>query len=108
MNKDWATKLELQSLAGILSHCSYVVKGGCVFTRRIINLINSLAHDRARGKLSMLVKSDLQWWKSFALMFNGKARIIGSPDIPSVYICTDSSLTGFGGTFGQDFFLGTW
>lgn len=60
------------------------------------------------GKLSTLVKSDLDWWRSFARMFNGKAKIIGSLDCASVYFCTDSSLTGFGATFQQDFLLGTW
>ena len=37
-----ATKKELQVLAGHLSHASMVVKGGCTFSRRLLNLIKYL------------------------------------------------------------------
>lgn len=108
IDRDHATKHVLQSLAGVLSHCSYVVRGGRVFTRRIINLIKSLTHDRAVGSLNALIKSDLTWWKSFSAMFNGKARIVGPPSHGDLYFCTDASLTGFGATYSNDFLLGTW
>lgn len=106
--RELATKLQLQSLAGLLSHCSYVLKGGRVFTCRIIDLINTLPHDKSVGWLDELVKSDLSWWQSFARMFNDKAGIIGSILDPEVHIYTDSSFTSFGRTCGNDFFLGTW
>lgn len=108
IGRDSATKSELQSLAGVLSHCSYVVRGGRVFTHRITNLMNTLPHDSSPGYIGDLIKSDLGWWKSFSVMFNGRARIIGdTPDIND-YFCTDASMTGFGATFSNDFFLGTW
>lgn len=108
MGRDTATKLQLQSLAGVLSHCSYVVRGGRVFTRRITNLIKTLPNDSSLGRISDLMKSDLCWWKSFAVMFNGKARIIGCTPDSEVYFCTDASMSGFGATFGDDFLLGVW
>lgn len=64
--RDSATKLELQSLVGYLSHCSFIVKGGRLFTRRLITLICSLPHDRAVGQLGPEVKADLDWWLCFA------------------------------------------
>lgn len=108
IGRDYATKVDLQSLAGVLSHCSYAVRGGRVFTRRIINVIKSLHHDKSVGHLGPLIKSDLSWWQSFSVMFNGKARIIGPQGDGDVYFCTDSSLSGFGATHTDDFFLGTW
>lgn len=108
IDRHHATKLELQSLAGVLSHCSYAVRGGRVFTRRIINLIKTLPGDRAVGHLNGMIKSDLTWWKSFSVMFNGKAKIIGPPSDGDIFFCTDASLSGFGAVYADDFLLGTW
>lgn len=106
-NKVSATRLELQSLAGYLNHCSYVVRGGRVFTRRVIDLIRSLPHDRAVGRINNLVKADLDWWDCFARTFNGRAGIIQESS-ERFFFCTDASQTGFGAVFGDNFFLGTW
>lgn len=46
MDRNSASKLELQSIAGVLSHCSYVVRGGWVFIRGLINLIRTLPYHR--------------------------------------------------------------
>lgn len=97
--RESATKLELQSLVGYLSHCSYVVRGGRVFTRRLIDLIRSLPHDRAVGQLGHEVKADLDWWFSFARIFNGRATIIQDQIVETMFICTDASQTGFGAIF---------
>lgn len=102
-----ATRIELQSLAGYLNHCSYVVRGGRVFTRRIIDLIRALPHDRAIGKLDNRVRADLDWWSSFARVFNGRAGVI-QESAERFFLCTDASQTGFGAVCGTDFFLGTW
>lgn len=106
-NRTTATRHELQSLVGYLSHCSYVVKGGRVFTRRLINLIRCLPHDKAIGHLDSMIKSDLDWWLTFTRVFNGKAGIIQDSD-SGMFLCTDASLTGFGAVCANDFFLGTW
>lgn len=106
--KHSATKNELQSLAGYLSHCSYVIRGSRVFVRRLINLINSLSSSRSRCVIDELVRADLEWWLRFSLMFNGKAKIIGGTVDNDMYFCTDASLSGFGGTYDSDFFMGTW
>lgn len=108
LEKDRATKVELQSLAVYLSHCSYVVRGGRVFVSRLIELINSLDSSRSVGIINELVRADLQWWLSFVVMFNGRARIIGGPKDEEIYFCTDASLSGFGATWDSDFLLGTW
>lgn len=108
LSRDKATKLQLQQLAGYLAHCSYVVRGGRVFVRRLIDLINSLPSSGSVGKISSLVRDDIEWWLSFAKMFNGKAGIIGATIDDQVYLCTDASLTGFGATCHDDFLVGVW
>lgn len=107
-NRSSATRLELQSLAGYLTHCSYVVRGGRVFTRRIIDLIRRLSYDREVGQLDINIRADLDWWLCFARVFNGRAGVIHDSLVESYFFCTDASQTGFGAVFGNDFFLGTW
>lgn len=106
--KKSATKVKLQSLAGFLAHCSYVVRGGRAFTRRLIDLIKSLPTGGSVGVINDLVRADLSWWTNFAKMFNGRAKIIGVTPDQQLYFCTDSSMTGFGATFRDDFLLGVW
>lgn len=107
-NRSSATRLELQSLAGYLTHCSYVVRGGRVSTRRIIDLIRRLSYDREVGQLDINIRADLDWWLCFARVFNGRAGVIHDSLVESYFFCTDASQTGFGAVFGNDFFLGTW
>lgn len=74
----------------------------------MIALIRSLPHDWAVGQLGPEIKADLDWWLAFARVFNGRATIIHERLVETVFLCTDPSQTGFGATFGDDFFLGTW
>ena len=106
-NKKSATKEELQSLAGILAHCSTVVRGGRTFSRRVINLVNTLKEQHDSTKLTAQFRADMVWWKSFAALFNGKARIL-RPSCPSAYIFTDSSSKGFGAYLEGDWVYGVW
>ena len=106
-NRDKATKKELQSLAGHLSHASTVVKGGRTFSRRVINLIKCLPDGGREVPLPPWFQDDLMWWKSFMCVFNGRAAIIVNN--PTVHVATDSSMSGFGATCNEsDFLVGSW
>ena len=106
--KTHATKKELQVLAGHLSHASTVVKGGRTFSRRLLNLIKYLPDQGKIVRLPDWIELDLSWWDSMLLVFNGSARIIVSnPDVVGV-VSTDSSMTGFGGLWNNDWFVGVW
>ena len=97
---------ELEHVTGVLSHCATVVKGGRTFTRRLFNLLKATRKKR-RLKLSSIYKDDLEWWDSFFVWFNGKAKVISRQD-PSYEVFTDSSKTGFGAAAPDNIFYGTW
>ena len=106
--KDSCTKLDLQQLVGVLSHCSTIIRGGRTFSRRAINLINTVPNQGDKIKLGSLFKEDLRWWKAFSLMFNGKAAVIKLDYDNCVTMYADASMLGFGASFGKDWFYGTW
>ena len=104
--KKCCSRKELQSLAGYLAHASQVVRGGRTFSRRIINLIKYIPEDGKVVHIPEWLEGDLTWWKNFIEIFNGKARWIQvySKEIPQVE--TDSSKSGFGARWGEDWVAG--
>ena len=101
------SKSDLESLAGLLSHCAHVVKGGRIYTRRVYDLYKTMIHKKLRRiKFNAAIREDLQWWFSLCAVFNGKAAIINKTfPVPLV---SDSSQTGFGAHLGFDWLAGTW
>ena len=101
-----ATKRQLQRLCGIISHCSKVVRGGRTFSRRIIDLLKNLPKGNPRIRLSEQFRLDIDWWTSFAAVFNGKERLIRQQVevIPQVF--TDSCLKGYGLVVDNDWQAG--
>ena len=100
-----ATKKELERVAGLMAHCSTVIKGGRTFSRRVYDLCVSLPR-HGRSKLSEELQLDLEWWKNFCKMFNGSAKII--PHHSSVSIISDASFWVFGAWCDSDWFFGQW
>ena len=107
-NKSKATKRELQVLAGHLVHASTVVRGGRTFSRRLINLVKYLRDSNRAINLPEWFVPDLRWWSSLLEVFNGSAKVIKTiPDAEGL-VSTDSSKSGFGGMWKEDWFLGSW
>ena len=106
LEKDAATKKELERVGGLVSHCSYVVRGGRTFSRRIFDLAASYTRHSRSIPLNDAIKADFQWWLSFCTSFNGRACIIR--DTHPVPLYSDSSFTGFGAWMGCDWFYGLW
>ena len=98
-----ATKHELQSLIGHLSHAATVVQHGCTFIRRMIELmkIAKLPHHQLR--LNTEFRSDLQWWATFLSKWNG-ISILRDPE-PTHTITADASGSWGCGAFSSE---GTW
>ena len=100
-----ASKKQLESLGGLVSHFSSVIRGGRTFCRRIFDLSSACRRGR-RVILSDEIRLDLEWWRKLCSFFNGNANIIGKE--VSTSIVTDASSTGFGGWSEGDWFLGLW
>ena len=83
-----ATKKELERVGGLVSHCSYIVKGGRTFSI----------------PLSPDILLDFEWWLAFCHVFNGRACMIRSPH--PIPIVSYSSFCGFGAWANHDWLAG--
>lgn len=106
LEKSQVSHKKLERLAGLLAHCSLLIKGGRTFCRRLYSLLKATKGKR-RVLLSEVVQQDLKWWKAFLRVFNGKCKIT-QDDIPSEEIYTDASGSGFGAWTEESFLFGFW
>ena len=100
-----ATKVELESLAGVLAHCCKVIYGGRTFSRRVYDLVASVRRGGHKVRLNQEFRLDLQWWVEFSEKFNGRTKIIQSRE-PVLAVYSDASQFGFGATHGEDWLAG--
>ena len=105
--KTSATKQELDELAGLLAHCSTVIKGGSTFTRRIYDLCATETRPYMRIHLTKEFLEDILWWKGFSTTFNGSSKI-RSPTTPTLGLYSDSSFWGYGAYSNYDWLAGPW
>ena len=106
LDKDRATKKDLERVGGLMSHCSYVVKGGRTFSRRVFDLVASYQRSATSIPIGSEIRCDFEWWLAFCHVFNGRACILkGLDPVPMV---SDSSFLGFGAWAGPDWILGCW
>ena len=106
LDRGCTSKKELECLGGLVSYCSYVVRGGRTFSRRIFDLAASYSRSSRKIPLSDAIKDDLSWWLAFCGVFNGKACIIRQVHPLPIY--SDASFKGFGAWLGKDFLYGFW
>ena len=105
--KKSASKKQLEKLAGILSHCSTVVRGGRTFSRRVYDLCKIAARVKNRIVcLNALFQADIEWWLRFAECFNGRAAMLRR-DL-GCDMTSDSSKMGFAVYLNEDWLAGSW
>lgn len=108
-NRTRISKKQLQKLCGVLSHCATVVRGGRTFSRRMIDMLSAFDNCASRYiRITEGFKQDLQWWASYATIFNGQAKILPHKGLSSTYLFCDASDTGYGAWHGADWIFGTW
>ena len=105
--KDKISKHDLESLGGLLSHCSHVVRGGKIFCKRIYSLYKELfRRNRKSIRIPADARADIRWWRSFCESFNRVAKINNVLfDYPMV---SDSSFKGFAVYLNEDWVAGMW
>ena len=100
---------ELKSITGKLQFATTAIPAGRSFLRRLYN--GTRKHQpRSAIAVSKGMKDDLRVWTNFLNNYNGKT-IISERKIFSSHdhtIWTDSSMSGFGGTFHESWIKGTW
>ena len=84
-----ATKRQLLSLIGSLSHAASVVVPGRTFLQRLIDTAKMAYKLQNFVRISAVVRSDLQWWACFLDRWNGRSLI--PPEEVSSHITSDAS-----------------
>ena len=64
-------KQDLVSLIGSLSHTAKVIRAGCIFLRRMIDLSTTAAQLHHFICLNAEARSDIEWWCKFITPWNG-------------------------------------
>lgn len=78
-----------------------------MFCRRLYDACKLASRMKSkRVCLNAIVRDDINWWKKFSVLFNGKAAI--QPNWSALKITTDSSLKGFAAYTTDDWICGTW
>ena len=103
------TRKELESLIGTLQHACKVVRPGRSFLRRAIALLSVANQSFHHIRLNQEFRSDLLWWKTFALHWNG-AALISDLDLHQPIIVTSdaSGSWGCGAWYDQWWFQLKW
>lgn len=103
----WVTKKRIEKLAGMLSHCATIIRGGRTFCRSIYNLDRAASRTPShRVKITEEARSDIDWWTHCSYLFNGKSAI--AKPAYHLYPTSDASLQGFACYLGEKWFYGTW
>ena len=74
-DKKVATKKQLQSLIGSLSHAATVVIPGRTFLRRLIDTMKIPQRQHHHVRLNRGFQSDIQWWACFLRRWNGRSIV---------------------------------
>ena len=88
-SKKAATKHDLQSLIGHLSHAATVVQHGRTFLRRMIDTMKTAKWPHHHVRLLAEFRSDLLWWATFLPKWNGKS-MLRQPE-PAFTVTSDAS-----------------
>ena len=105
--REWATKKELDQLAGLLAHCSTVLRDGRTFSHRIYDLCATEKGSYAKIGLEEEFKKDIDWWCQFSVSFNGSAKIISTKS-RTFSLYSDSSFWGYAAYHGGDWITVPW
>ena len=92
-HKRKCTKRELLSLIGKLSHACKVITPGRIFLRRMIETACSVSRLNHWIALTREFRSDLQWWRLFIKIWNGKSMLYvhKKDQVPDVIFSSDAS-----------------
>ena len=92
-NKRTCQRRDLESLIGVLSHASKVVRSGRTFLRRMLDLLHGVPMHSLRPhpiRLNREFRSDLAWWQLFASEWNG-VSFLSAAHPPRHQLTSDAS-----------------
>ena len=99
-----AKKRDVQSLIGKLVFIGACVKPGRIFLSRMLNFLRSMS-DVDEVVLPYEFIKDVLWWKEFAPLFNGTAKMFMDISLhPDCWVSSDACLSGCGGLSQDEYF----
>ena len=101
LHKKYATKQQIQSLAGKLNHISLCVRPARRFMSRILEALRDIK-DAARIEISQEFKLDVNWFCEYARLSNH--RILLEPKLPFLNLECDACPQGGGGFSDTHYF----
>lgn len=103
---------QLESLIGTLNHACKVVRCGRSFLRRILDLLRGVPQHTRRPyliRLNRAFRSDLMWWHTFAMSWNGISFLPPPSSLPRLQMASDASGSwGCGAWHGREWFQLQW
>lgn len=109
--KTTASRIELQSLIGVLGFASKVVPMSRIFLRRMIDQAKSIpyaAAAKAQYGLNEAFFQDVRWWREFIRAHNGKTIARNFAQRATMHMHTDACVTGYGAVTSTQWFAGSW
>ena len=98
LQSGWTSQKEIESLAGLMSFCSRVVRLGRTFSQSSYDFIADAARNRRSGTVRVPARllADMSWWHDLLHEFNG-IRLIDDATRPTANLYTDACDDGLGG-----------
>ena len=108
LSRNRCTLRELKSILGKLQFSTSVLATGKSFLRRMYDATIGVANPNHFIRITKPIKEDLLTWKKFLSEYNGITLISVAEkfDLKSLHMYTDSSNSGFGGTFMRKYISG--
>ena len=101
MTRDWATKQQIQSLAGKLNFISHCVRPARKFMSRILHALRE-AKEATRIRVTHEFRQDVAWFLHYSRQANG--RILLQPKLPMFTLECDACPSGAGGFSQTNFY----
>ncbi|XP_056425816.1 uncharacterized protein LOC130367424 [Hyla sarda] len=107
--RPYISKVELQSILGMLNFAMRIIPQGRTFISRLLALLPSASEQSSLIHLDCQALADLAMWESFLHNWNGISFFIPSIGNESPMVFSDAaSSTGFAAIWGNHWFAGPW
>ena len=102
------TYRQLKSILGKLQFACTIIPSGRCFLRRLHDLTIGKSNPNSQVGIPTWAREDLIYWKAFLDLYNGRNlyHFLWRGTSEDLHFFTDSSKSGYGGTFGSHFIQG--
>ena len=104
--KTYATRKEVEQLAGKLQFASKCIRAGRVFISHILGWLRTMKRG-SKYTIPLEARKDLAWWARFMEIYNGYSIMwMNANPKTDAIVASDACLNGYGGTYGNQYIRG--